>query len=549
MISGCFDQKLIWLIICSVVGLCGFSGCRSPQEYKTDADKRVYNIINQKWQKGFGTKANYKISDTAPSPNDIKLEKAVPVSGVLTLPQAVALATAHNRDYQAQKEALYIKALDLRLVRHDFETQFLGGAGLGYRSDRNDEVFGLDTNFGFNQLLVTGARISTRIGLAWADVLTGNLRSGLASILTTTVAQPLLRGSDRQVILENLTQAERDTLYQLRSFNRFRKTFVVSIITQYYQVLQRLDTVKNARQNYNTLAWVYNRSEKLANAGRIPAFELDRIRQEKLQALDTYIQAEKQYKQALDEFKITLSLPTTAEFQLDDSELEALKAAGLSMPDFSEDEVIKTALSRRLDLANRAEQVADAERKVLVAADALRADLNLLGTISGVSRRRANRRTLQSLREEYGIDLELDLPFDRVAEQNIYRKALITVSQRQREYEQAADTVKLQVRQAYRDLTEAAQRYQVQIESLRLAEKRLKNTFLLLQYGRASTRRVLNAQQDLFDAQNAATDALVNYAIATLNFYRDTGVLGVRPDGMWQKNAQTQIIAFEKSQR
>jgi len=70
-----------------------------------------------------------------------------------------------------------------------------------------------------------------------------------------------------------------------------------------------------------------------------------------------------------------------------------------------------------------------------------------------------------------------------------------------------------------------------------LAEKRLKNTNLLLQYGRASSRRVLNAQDALFDAQNAATEALVSYAIATLNFYRDTGVLQVRPDGMWEKES------------
>ena len=55
-----------------------------------------------------------------------------------------------------------------------------------------------------------------------------------------------------------------------------------------------------------------------------------------------------------------------------------------------------------------------------------------------------------------------------------------------------------------------------------------------MQYARASSRRVLDAQNALFDAQNEAADALVDYAIATLNFYRDTGVLQVRPDGMWE---------------
>ena len=534
MFCNNFTKQLAYLIICVLVCLCSLAGC-SQHNYKKEADEKVYNIIDQKWRKNFGTKVNYKVSDTTPSPNDIQIEKAVPASGVLSLSQAVALATAHNREYQTQKETLYIKALDLSLTRYEFERQFFGGAGGGYSADRNDEVLGIEANYGFNQLLANSARISIKLVAAGVDVFSGNLRSGLSSLLSATITQPLLRGSDRRVVLENLTQAERDTLYQVRLFNRFRKTFVVSVISQYYGVLQQLDAVKNAWENYNTLSHVYEQAEKLANAGRVPQFELDRIRQDKLQAQDTCIQAETEYKQALDEFKITLSLPTTAEFQLDDSELEALRVAERLEPDFVESEVMETALLRRLDLANSADAVIDAQRKVFVAADSLRAELNLVGSANAISARRADRNTLTSLREEYGLGLELDLPLDRVPEQHVYRKALITLNQRQREYDQAADMVRLQVRQAYRDLTEAAERYKVQSDSLILAEKRFKNTFLLLQYNRANSRRVLSAQDDLFDAQNAATRTLVDYTIATLKFYRDTELLHVRPDGMWER--------------
>lgn len=533
MFCNNFTKQLVYLIICGLVCLCSLAGC-SQHNYKKEADEKVYNIIDQKWRKDFGTKANYKVSDTAPSPNDIQIEKAIPASGVLSLSQAVSLATAHNREYQTQKEALYIKALDLSLTRYEFERQFFGGAGGGYVADRNDEILGIEANYGFNQLLASGARISVNLAATWVDVFSGNLRGGLASLLNITITQPLLRGSDRRVVLENLTQAERDTLYQVRLFNRFRKTFVVSVISQYYGVLQRLDAVQNAWRNYNTLDSVYERVEKLANSGRVPRFELDRVRQDKMRALDTCIQAEKEYKQALDEFKITLSLRTTTEFQLDEGELEALRAAERLEPDFAEAEVIETALLRRLDLANNADAVIDAQRKVFVAADSLRAELNLVRGANVISARRADRNTLKSLREEYGLGFELDLPLDRVPEQHVYRKALITLNQRQREYDQAADMVRLQVRQAYRDLTEAAERYKVQSDSLILAEKRFKNTFLLLQYGRANSRRVLSAQDDLFDAQNAATRDLVDYTIATLKFYRDTEVLQVRPDGMWE---------------
>ncbi len=533
MIRKRITRPLVCLTMAGLTGLWGLSGC-ARHNYKAEADEQAYRIIDQKWHESFGTKANYKISDTPPLPNDIQTEKEPTTFEVLTLPQAVALATAHNREYQTAREALFIKALDLRLTRHEFETQFFGGAAGGYNADRNDEAVGVETSVGFNRLLAGGTRISTKLAGAWVDVLTGNLRSGLSSILSVTVAQPLLRGSDRRVVVENLTQAERDTLYEVRSFNRFRQTFVVSVIGQYYGVLQRHDAVKNAQNHYMTLAWLDQRVADLANAGRVPLLELDQVRQQKLQAANTYSQAQREYEQALDEFKITLSLPATAKLQLDETEFDTLRQTKMAAPDFSEAEVVQAALLQRLDVANSADAVIDAQRKVFVATDSLRAEANLVGTANVISSRRADRQGLGWLREEYGIGLELDLPLDRVPEQDVYRKALIALNQRQREYDQAADTVTLEVRQAHRDLTEAAERYKVSAEALELAQKRFNNTFSLLQYGQASSRRVLSAQDDLFDAQNEASQALLDYTVATLSFYRDTGALRVLPDGMWK---------------
>jgi len=562
MISDSFTKKPLYSIILILAGVYCLAGCSSPADYKADADEQVYNIIDQKWQQSFGSRVNYKISDTEPSPNDIQIEKVVPASGVLTLPQAVAMATAHNRGYRLEKELLYITALDMRLTRHEFENQFFSGGREGYGKDGNDEGVGGETDFGFQRLLANGARIGTKVGIAWFKVLTGDISGGLASILSTTVTQPLLRGSNRKVVMENLTQAERDTLYQVRAFNRFRKTFVVSVITGYYQTLRLADTVKNAKENCRTLDRLYERIEKLAAVGRVPKEELERVRQEALQARDIYIQAEKEYKQMLDEFKFwQLSLPTTMELQLDENELEVLRSVELSNPEFSEAEAIETALDCRLDIANSGDAIADAERKILVAADGLRGELNLyIGvdatSLSGSSelpsvgalddditadrgrlnplRRPRDNNPLRSHRDGAEIGIDWELPVDRVVEQNIYRKALITLTQREREYEEMADWVTLEVRQAYRDLTEAAERHRVQLEGLKLARERFEKTLLLMQYGRASSRRVLRAQRDFFDAQIAATEALINYTVATLNFYRDSGVLQVRPDEMWQ---------------
>jgi outer membrane protein TolC len=532
MIRSGDSRKLLDSIVFSLVGLCCLAGC-ARQNYKAEADEQVHRIIDQKWQDEFGTKANYRISDVTPSPNDIQIEKTIPSGGVLSLAQAVAIGTAHNREYQNQKELLYTTALDLRLTRHIFETQYFGGFSGGYNADWNDEVVGVEGNLGFNRLLATGTFISTKISTAWLDVLSGNMQGGMASVLTATISQPLLRGADPRVVTENLTQAERDTLYQIRLFNRFRKTFVVSIITQYYQALELYKQTRIAEDNYNTITWLCERVEKLTNAGRLPSLELDRMRQEKLKAKDIYVQTVKEYGTLLDLFKITLGMPTTTEINLDESNLETLKTTGMQYPDFEEEQAIETALFQRLDITNSADAIIDAQRKVYVAADALGADLTVVGSTNVASRNQGNRQTMQAA-DDYNVDLELDLPFDRVAEQNVYRKALITLNQRQREYELASDTIKMEVRQAYRDLKEATERYKLQSEGLSLAQERFNKTLSLMQYARASSRRVIDAQNALFDAQNEATDALLDYAIAMLNFYRDTGSLQVLPDGMWK---------------
>ena len=63
---------------------CIAGGC-SPEHYKADADKEVYSIIDDKWQDGFGTQTNYKVSDVTPSANDVQIERTVPSSNVINL--------------------------------------------------------------------------------------------------------------------------------------------------------------------------------------------------------------------------------------------------------------------------------------------------------------------------------------------------------------------------------------------------------------------------------------------------------------------------------
>ena len=516
-----------------------FVGC-STEHYKAEADKEVYGIIDNKWHDSYGDKSNYIIRDSnvPASPNDIHIDKAVPPSGVITLAQAIAMATAHNRDYQRQKEQLYLTALDLTLARHEFARQWFGTVDASYVRNSTDEQVGYGAETGLSQLLADGAQISTSIAIDWARFLTGDPDMSLGSVLSASITQPLLRGRGRKVVQENLTQAERNALYQIRTFNRYRKTFVVSIVDAYYRVLQQKDAVTNATNSYESKVQLRERLQMEANEGVTPRFQVDQAEQSELLARDTYIRAQQRYEQLLDEFKITLALPTDIDIELDQNELKALQTIGIVEPDYELDAAVETALAQRLDLANSADAVEDAERKVVVAADNLGVELNLIGSAGVNSAPKTKIERLQFQNGTYSLGLEADLPLDRKAERNAYREALITFEQRRREHENEVDEVKLDVRDAYRRLREEAESYRTQQKALELAQIRVGVSPILWEAGRMNARDYLESQDDLLQAQNNVTSALVSHAIAKLNFFRDVGILQVKPDGMWAEPTQ-----------
>jgi outer membrane protein TolC len=537
MSSNSWVKTLAYRLLCAAV-IVGLSGGCSTEHFKAEADEEVYKIIDGKWHDSFGQKANYTVSDVPPSPNDLEIQDAIPPSGIINLAQAVAVATAHNRDYQKQKEDLYLMALDLTLARHQFARQWFGTIDAGYIRDSEDEKLNIssdETKLGFDQLLADGAIVSTSIALDWTRFLTGDPRTSLGSVLSTSITQPLLRGSGRKIAQENLTQAERDALYQIRSFSRYRKAFVVSIVTDYYRVLQQRNRVTNARNNYERGVELRKRSELEADVGRTPPFEADQAKQRELDARDSYVRARQTYQQLLDEFKIRLSLPTDADVELDQDELMTLKTTGLHKLDYELEAATQTALLTRLDLANSKAKIDDAARKVMVAADGLGAELNLIGTADISSTEEIRYSRLEFHRGIYGLGLDADLPLDRKAERNAYREALIVLQQQQREYDNDVATVKLEVRQAYRQLKEAQERYETQKMSLDLAQKRVEGTSLLWENRRARTRDLLESQDALLRAENDLMAALVDYTVAKLNFFRDVGFLQVRPDGMWEQ--------------
>jgi hypothetical protein len=174
---------------------------------------------------------------------------------VVTLQQAFTLALINARVYQIQLENLYSAALAVTLQRFAFQPQFYAGmspltAPLGSRfpgvvpanqflyqtrvaPGGQISTLTLGEVAGFGKLFSTGGQLL----MGFANQIVFNfvgknpIQPTVQSSLPLTFIQPFLRGGGRAVVLEALTQAERNLLYQVRLFAKFRQEFIVDMLT------------------------------------------------------------------------------------------------------------------------------------------------------------------------------------------------------------------------------------------------------------------------------------------------------------------------------
>lgn len=514
----------------------------------------------------------------------IAIEKGKPLD--LSLAQSLQIGAGNNYDYQTYKENIFRAALDLDLERNVFRNIFSGQAeGLLNRDlSGQDAVTGGQGkgSLGLSKTLQSGAKVTALVAMDLVKLLTQDRASSFGIVGDATMTIPLLRGAGRHVVTEPLTQAERNVIYTFWEFDRFRKVLAVDVYRGYLDVLRRKNQIDNAAENYRNLIGSTRRTRRMADAGRATEVEVNQSLQNELQARNRWVSAREAYKSRTDTFKRLLGLPPDAEISLDYNELDRLfslytselmesikheaahvakekvppadepielaEPSRLNAGPFEVDPAIGIglAIEHRLDLRVAEGKVYDAQRRIPIAADALRAELTFFGrasmgegrTLSSANLERAQLRTDKG---SYSAWLTLDLPFERTAERNNYRISFIALERALREMQKLEDEIKLDVRNRLRVMYEARESRKVQARALFVAETRVKSTALFFEAGRISIRDLLEAQDALLAAKNSLASAVVDYRVAELEFQRDAGVLQMDVNGLWQEYAPERL--------
>jgi outer membrane protein TolC len=505
----------------------------------------------------------------------VSLEPGKPLK--LSLIQALQVAARNSPDYQMRKEDVFRKALELDLQANDFDFILTGDGQSKYTADKSgaEPVKGVENSgsLSLGKTLYRGVQLTTALAVDLVKLLTQGETSSSGVTADASISIPLLRGAGKHIVTEPLTQAERNVVYAIYEFERYKKTFAVDIARDYLDVLRQLDQVDNNAENYKSLITSARRTRRLADAGRADAVDVGRAEQDELRARERWIGVMMLYENRLDSFKTTLGLPPDAKLELDRDELEHLKTSVyeimpgveggavsfaeegedsaeaeivLKQPDrenagpleMDEATAIALGFDHRLDLRVSEGEVYDAQRSVVIKADALGAELTLFGQ-AGFGESRSLMTADQedaSLRGDKGIYtglLTLDLPFERTAERNAYRNSLIDLERTVRDFQKMEDDIKLSIRTALRGMAEAREALYIQTNAVSVAEERVKSTAMFYEAGRTQLREVQDAQDSWLTTKNSLTAAVVDYRMAELEFQRDTGLLKIDEKGLF----------------
>ncbi len=507
-----------------------FCGC-SVSYYNASADKEVSSIVSEKKQSA--EKPFKKLSELK--------EETAKDTMVLSLRDALVMAAKNNRDYQRAKEDVYLSALALTYQRYLYGVQRDITGSIDWNSSSSGETTGGNLNLSLVKWLATGAEITFNIGQYLAKYLTGSKENVYHTAMELNIFQPLFQGAGRLVARENLVQAERNVVYQIRSFLRYQRSFSVDVASKYFSIILAKSNLDNYWKNYLFLKDTRERIEMLAAAGRLPPLQADQARQNEYRAYQQWIQAGNNYKKLEDEFKIFLGLSPEHNIVLDEKSLEQFLKKGISVPDVDKEKAISYALEHRLDLLTSFDSVGDAERNLGIAKNLLRTKIDFTGNVSS-STEGKSKLDLEFKQPSYSASIDFELPVGKISDRNSYRQAVIYLERKQREFTLKRENVKLEILNSLRALEEAYQSYIVQKNSLELATRRVESTDLMLQAGRATTRDLLEAQESYLQAKNSLSSAIVNYLVSYLDFLRDTEQLQLDDNGVWKGDLYEKII-------
>jgi outer membrane protein TolC len=377
-------------------------------------------------------------------------------------------------------------------------------------------------NLGVAQKLPTGADLNLEfINFRSDQDPPPGINPAYESDLTFSLVQPLLKGFGSTVTEQGILFAVKGREIAIEDLRETAFLTLADTRDAYFEVMRLRDTLRYREASVSLAASLLKENQARVRAGVLPRVdELEAefgLKQRESDLLD----AEREYRDGLDGIALLLNIKGEI----------ALSEDPVGIPELHADlpEGYRQALVKRPDVQRRLRDIERLELQSRIARNAMLPALDLGASYGHKGLGREYSDNLDDLSTDrfrnWEVGLTLSYPLGNREARNEFRRSEFERKGRQAQLGQLHNQVRTEVQAAIRLLSVSRKQIDVTTSGLAFAEEKLRTLLKRKQVGLATTRQVLEGEEDYALAQTDQAGALSDYNKAVTTYYRVTGRL------------------------
>ena len=445
----------------------------------------------------------------------------------LTLSEAIKMAAERNLDVRAEFYNPAQFEADINRNRSIYDPLVLLDTAFSYSTDptisSSSSVNGksFDINASLSQLFWTGASASAIFNNGYT-----NTSSPLAlephywqSQLGVALSQPLLKNFGREATEVNITISRLSKYASIEHLHTRMINTVAQVRTEYYNLYSLREQLEVRKVSLELARKILSETKARVDAGVLPSMEILNADFGAASREKDVIDAEKAVNDQLDVLRLLLQIGGSSDIVVADLPRRELYQ-------ISEDDVTRRALNRP-DIKELKRTLEINELQTRVFGNNTKPDLRLIATAGVAALDRNYPRDMEKIgtldTPYWSIGLNFSYPIGNRAAENDYRKSRLKTEQTALQIKSLEEGALKDVKAAIRGVTTGYKQIEVTDRGRAFAEERLRAFIRKNEVGLATTKDVLDVENDLRTAKNNQITALVAYNNAITLLWQVTG--------------------------
>lgn len=449
----------------------------------------------------------------------------------LPLKEAIRMAVEKNLDVRAELYNSAAYEADIKRNRAIYDPLFTAltkysdstvpSVSVGIPVSFSGKAFEL--NAGISQLLWTGATISAGFNNSHSNSASRGAYDYWQSSLGLSFVQPLLKNVGREATEVNINVSRLNKFASLEHFNSRLLSTVAQVRTEYFKLHSLREERDVKKVSLELARKILADTEARVKAGVLPAMEILNAEFGAVSREKELIDSEKTVSDQVDILRLLLQMNDTMA-----AELKTVDLPPREQLDVNESEAVQKALNRP-DIREQKRILELYELQTKNFNQKTRPDLILSASTQTAGLNNAYGHTMDSVlsvdNPGWSVGLEFKYPLGNGAAENDYRRSRIKTEQTSLQIRSLEENSAKEVKAAIRGLAVGFKQIDVADRGAKFAEERLRAFIRKNEVGLATTKDVLDVENDLAVAKSNQIKAGVGYANALTVYWQVTGEL------------------------